>query len=44
MLGDVVLRGGRVLVPAAPRTRLVELAHEEHQGIVRTKQRLRDLY
>ena len=44
LAGDVVLRGGRVLVPAALRTRLVELAHEGHQGIVRTKQRLRDMY
>ena len=43
-LGDIVLRGGRVLVPAALRNRLVELAHEGHQGIVRTKQRLRYLY
>ena len=44
VLDDVVLRGGRVLVPEALRSRLVELAHEGHQGIVRTKQRLRDMY
>ena len=44
VIDDVILRGGRVLVPEKLRTRLVELAHEGHQGIVRTKQRLRDLY
>ena len=44
VIDDVILRGGRVLVPSKLRTRLVELAHEGHQGIVRTKQRLRDLY
>ncbi|XP_043239605.1 uncharacterized protein LOC122390579 [Amphibalanus amphitrite] len=44
VVDDIILRGGRVLVPTALRTRLVELAHEGHQGMVRTKQRLRDLY
>ena len=34
----------RRLVPVALRKQLVDLAHETHQGIVRTKQRLRDLY
>ncbi len=41
---DFVLRGSRLIAPVSLRHRLVTLAHEGHQGIVRTKQRLRDLY
>ena len=43
---DVVVYRGpqRRLVPVALRKQLVNLAHETHQGVVRTKQRLRDLY
>uniref|UniRef100_A0A1A8N061 Gypsy retrotransposon integrase-like protein 1 n=4 Tax=Nothobranchius TaxID=28779 RepID=A0A1A8N061_9TELE len=40
-----VFRGPhRLIVPVALRYQLVTLAHETHQGVVRTKQRLRDLY
>ncbi|KAK5615477.1 hypothetical protein CRENBAI_000594, partial [Crenichthys baileyi] len=34
----------RRLVPVALRKQLVSLAHETHQGIVRTKERLHNLY
>ena len=39
-----VFRGSRLVVPVALRRVLVNLAHEGHQGIVRTKQRIRELY
>uniref|UniRef100_A0A3B3RYT1 Gypsy retrotransposon integrase-like protein 1 n=1 Tax=Paramormyrops kingsleyae TaxID=1676925 RepID=A0A3B3RYT1_9TELE len=41
---DFVFRGARLIVPGALRDSLVHIAHEGHQGIVRTKQRLRDIY
>ncbi|XP_037086818.1 uncharacterized protein K02A2.6-like [Pollicipes pollicipes] len=44
LVGDLVVRGQRVVVPPALRPRMVALAHEGHQGIVRPKQRARDLY
>uniref|UniRef100_A0A3P9H5V6 Gypsy retrotransposon integrase-like protein 1 n=1 Tax=Oryzias latipes TaxID=8090 RepID=A0A3P9H5V6_ORYLA len=41
----IVYRGPyRRLVPVAVRKQIINLAHETHQGVVRTKQRLRDLY
>ena len=39
--GNIVLRGTRLLVPESLRKRSLELAHEGHQGIVKTKARLR---
>lgn len=39
--GRVLLRGTRLVIPAKLRKQVVELGHEEHQGIVKTKQRLR---
>ena len=39
--GKVVLRGTRIVVPRKLRRRIMELAHEGHQGIVKTKVRLR---
>ena len=45
VVGNVILRGSaKVVVPAKLRSRLLQLAHEAHQGIVKTKQRVRDLY
>ncbi len=32
------------MTPSALRSQLIHLAHDTYQGIVRTKQRLRDLY
>ena len=40
----LVLRGTRLVVPISLRATLVALAHETHQGVVRTKQRLREYY
>ena len=37
----VVLRGDRIFVPASLREKVLNLAHEGHQGIVKTKKRLR---
>ena len=37
----VNMRGNRIIIPVAQRRRVLELAHEGHQGVVRTKQRLR---
>ncbi|KAK7889395.1 hypothetical protein WMY93_024955 [Mugilogobius chulae] len=41
---NYILRGSRLIAPLSLRHSLIALAHESHQGIVRTKQRLRDLY
>ena len=40
-IGHVILRGQRLVIPTALRNPVLELAHEEHQGIVKTKERLR---
>ena len=40
-VGCIVLRGTRIVPPASLRDQIVDLAHEGHQGIVKTKERLR---
>lgn len=43
--GDCIIRGShRVVVPSELQPKLIQIAHDTHQGIVRTKQRLRALY
>ncbi|CAB4040935.1 Transposon Tf2-6 poly [Paramuricea clavata] len=42
IIGQVVMRGSRIVMPESLWKRTVELAHEGHQGIVRTKSRLRE--
>ena len=37
----IVLRGDRIVVPAKLRQKMIEIAHDGHQGQVRTKQLLR---
>lgn len=37
----IVLRGTRLVIPQCLRARVLDLAHEGHQGIVKTKWRLR---
>ena len=37
----VILRGNRIVVPQSLRKQILKLAHETHQGIVKTKQFLR---
>ena len=41
VLGKLVLRGCRIVIPQVFRPRVLHLAHEGHQGVVKTKQRLR---
>ncbi|CAB4024757.1 Transposon Tf2-6 poly [Paramuricea clavata] len=38
---DIVLRGNRIVLPAKLRPRAIALAHEDHAGITRCKQRIR---
>ena len=38
---DTILRGSRIVMPASLRHRALQLAHEEHQGLIKTKQLLR---
>ena len=40
-IGQVVLQGTRIVVPQKLRRRLLDLAHKGHQGIMKTKERLR---
>ena len=44
IVDDVVMRGDRIVVHATLQGKLVQFAHSAHQGIVRTKSRLRDDY
>ena len=41
ILGKLVLRGTRLLIPAKLSGRVVGLAHEGHQGLTKTNHRLR---
>lgn len=40
-VGQVVLRGTRIIMPKALQQKTISLAHEGHQGITKTKARLR---
>ena len=40
-LGQVVLRGTRIVIPEKLRKRVLDLSHERHQGTVKTKERIR---
>ncbi len=40
-IGQVVLRGNRIVIPKSLRQTVLKLAHEGHQGITKTKLRLR---
>ena len=39
---DLLLRNNRIVIPASLRERTVDIAHEGHQGVVKTKQLLRE--
>ena len=41
VLGKLVLRGSRIIIPESLRGEVLRLAHEGHQGIVKMKARLR---
>ena len=40
-LDGIVLRENRIVVPQSLRKEILKLAHETHQGVVKTKQSLR---
>lgn len=42
VVGRLVMRGMRIVIPVSLRKRVLELAHEGHQGIVKTKDHLRN--
>ena len=39
---DIVLRGSRIVVPHSLQVRAISLAHEGHQGVVKTKKLIRE--
>ena len=42
LLGELVMRGNRIVIPESLWDQTILLAHEGHQGMVRTKSRLRE--
>ncbi len=42
IVDDIILRGSRLLMPTVLREQTLKLAHEGHQGIVKTNQLLRE--
>ena len=40
-IGQVILCGTRIVIPKVLRSKVLELAHEGHQGIVKMIERLR---
>ncbi|XP_041349594.1 uncharacterized protein K02A2.6-like [Gigantopelta aegis] len=40
--GDILLRGNRLIIPKNLQQRAIDIAHQGHQGIVKTKQLLRE--
>lgn len=40
-VGQVVLRGTRIVIPTSLRGKVIEIGHEGHPGIILMKQRLR---
>ena len=40
--GNVLLRDNRIVIPASLRDRIITIAQQGHQGVVRTKQLLRE--
>jgi hypothetical protein len=41
VLDNILLHGTKIVIPRKLRKDVLELAHEGHKGIVKTKQRLR---
>ena len=41
IVNDLVLRGTRIIVPLELQKKMVKLAHEGHQGLVKSKKLLR---
>ena len=41
-MGQLVMRGNKVVIPEKLWNQTIQLGHEGHQGMVRTKSRLRE--
>ena len=41
---NIILRGSRIIIPKSPRSRALSIAHENHFGLVKTKQLLREKF
>ena len=41
IVDNIILRGNRIILPAKLRNKAIELAHEDHAGMTKTKQRIR---
>ena len=41
-VGNTLLRGTKIVIPQSSQRRVVRLAHEGHQGIMKTKKLLRE--
>ncbi|ESO85504.1 hypothetical protein LOTGIDRAFT_107826, partial [Lottia gigantea] len=41
---NLLLRGNRIVMPVTLQKQILNLAHESHQGIVRTKKFLRERF
>ena len=41
VVNGVILRGDKIVIPTSLRNKVVKIAHEGHQGLVKTKQFLR---
>ena len=42
VISGLILRGHRLVIPSKLRKRTINIAHHSHQGIVKTKQRIRE--
>ncbi|CAB4030827.1 Hypothetical predicted protein [Paramuricea clavata] len=38
---NIILRGNRIILPTKLRSKAIKLAHEDHAGMTKTKQRIR---
>ena len=41
IVDNIILRGNRIILPVKLRNKAIELAHEDHAGMTKTKQRIR---
>ena len=41
---SIILKGTKLVIPKCLQPRILKLAHESHQGVVKTKQLLREKY
>lgn len=41
---SIILKGRKLVIPRKLRQRILQLAHESHQGVLKTKQLLREKF